>query len=324
MNLSQIWKALEQDVTEVHDFGLAKRRILPKSRLDFFLGILTPDGTKLFEFEAGLPFPSVEIELTRGFVTIIEDTKITLKLTHESYLDFFTSLIDDISSYTNQATSKEQAMHMFLSRLQQWQLFLRRCSPNGLGEEAQRGLFGELYFIRSYLPLEKIEAWQGPRLLPHDFQLPGFAVEVKAVSTKLHQKLKINSEKQLDDRAAGTLYIYHLSIQPGKSAGESLTDLIDALRDRFTGHALQSQFEELLFLSGYSDNHRAHYEKIKYTIRNESVYLVREGFPRITELDLLQGIGDVSYTIATASCTPFAVPISDLKLRFSEDSSWKA
>jgi hypothetical protein len=39
---------------------------------------------------------------------------------------------------------------------------------------------------------------------------------------------------------------------------------------------------------------------------------VRRGFPRLVEVDLPAGVGDMNFVMSLAACEPFAVPVSGM------------
>ena len=47
-------------------------------------------------------------------------------------------------------------------------------------------------------------------------------------------------------------------------------------------------------------------------MRGERTYQVRRGFPRLLEVDLPAGVGDVNFAVSLAACEPFAAPVSGM------------
>jgi hypothetical protein len=69
-----------------------------------------------------------------------------------------------------------------------------------LTAEEQRGLYGELFFLRKYLSSnnnysEVINSWLGPHKEIKDFQLRQWAVEVKTSKEIINQKVIISNER---------------------------------------------------------------------------------------------------------------------------------
>jgi hypothetical protein len=203
-----------------------------------------------------------------------------------------------------------------LARLKRWQQFLERSGPDGLGDEAQRGLFGELWFIRHYLvPIvgaQAVTGWTGPSMAGQDFQLPGIAVEVKTTTAKEHQKLHITGEKQLESSPPFRILLFHLSLSSQKDTGETLVDLVTQIRTLLAPHPLSlSTFEDGLIAAGYLDHQAVRYQGTGYLKREHHFFEVKDEFPRIVGSDLREGVGDVTYSISVSSCQNYVVKESD-------------
>jgi hypothetical protein len=208
----------------------------------------------------------------------------------------------------------------FLTRLKRWQIFLEQHSPDGLGEAAQQGLYGELWFLRqAVLPqlgtLRGVLSWSGPAAAQQDFQFSGCAVEIKTTSSKQHQKLSIASERQLDNTGTGALILLHLSLDARQGGGETLPEMVASVRSLLeTSSSARDEFENRLFEAGYLDSYASRYEYTGYTIREMNYFKVEGEFPRIVEADLRNGIGDVHYSISVAECKRFSIVEADVLL----------
>ena len=60
-------------------------------------------------------------------------------------------------------------------------------------------------------------------------------------------------------------------------------------------------------LLGYKDSDANSYNDIGYTIRSRLQFGINEGFPRIVSSDMCAGVGDVTYSIAVATCAKFGI-----------------
>ena len=97
-----------------------------------------------------------------------------------------------------------------------WQVLFERVPAEGLSEEAQRGLFGELAVLENLClaELDKSEAvssWTGPDAAHQDFKIGGAAVEVKTTLATRHARISITNEKQLDERPHLVLLLVHVA-----------------------------------------------------------------------------------------------------------------
>lgn len=224
--------------------------------------------------------------------------------------DIFTSLAQDVADHIAPTADHKTAVEQLLARLKRWQQFLERSGPDGLGDEAQRGLFGELWFISHFLlPVlggQSITAWTGPAMTAQDFQLPGLAIEVKTTTAKEHQKLLITGEKQLDSSAQLRVFILHLSLGAQQDTGMTLVEMVARVRTMLSASPLSlALFEDALLSAGYLDAHASRYVRPGYLEREHHFFEVTGGFPRIVGADLRAGVGDVGYSISVAACMPY-------------------
>lgn len=326
----QLWVELEAAVPGV---GHVKRRVHPESNRDIFLGVEQPAGSRMMLMPIGE-------DAVRGFEELPEtkclelrlerpgdddaDVNLKLVLTDSSFADVFDALVDDVSDSVAASGSEAVAATVFVERLHHWQRFLTRVGPQGLTPEQQRGLYGELTFLDKVLvPIvggaRAVDMWTGPAGTNQDFQAPKCAVEVKTSMTAQAQNLRIASERQLDGTGVAQLFLYHLSLDVRQQGqGESLGDLVDQVRTRLgsSSHALE-RFESLLLEAGYA-RHLAHLYANKYSARDSTLFAVDEGFPRLVEADLPDGVGNVRYSVAVSACAAFEVETPVLQVALVE------
>ena len=77
--------------------------------------------------------------------------------------------------------------------------------------------------------------------------------------------------------------------------------------------ASTSLFEDKLFEAAYLTGHESSYAGTGYAKRNVDVFKIAEGFPRIIERDVPDGVGDISYSILVAECKHFEAKMRDLR-----------
>ena len=241
--------------------------------------------------EAGL------LPQARGFevrlLTLPDDpqghSSILLSQTHEAFRDIFTTLTTDVANHIAPTADHKRAVEQLLARLKRWQQFLERSGPEGLGDEAQRGLFGELWFISHFLlparGVHAIMAWTGPAMTAQDFQLPGMAVEVKTTTAKEHQKLPITGEKQLDSSPQLNIFLFHLSLNAQRDTGVTLVELVAQVRGSLASSPLAlAYFEDALLSAGYLDAHANRYLRPGYLKREHHFFKVTEISPGSLEV----------------------------------------
>lgn len=315
-----IWSELETDSS--HTSGYVRLRVEPDACCDLFLAVRKPDGTRslILEINSQAIPPDLEYPQSDCFEVILSTIKpgpngqvrIILQLSNGRYSDVFSVLAGDIVAHITTQHDQKAAITEFISRLIRWQTFFRKHSE-GLGEEAQKGLYGELWFLRNILfsnigEVKAVAAWVGPEKANQDFQFNKCAVEIKATSG-LGQSIPITNIRQLDDTGIETLFLLHIALDARLGGIQSLTELVEDIRAilHAKNEASAALFDERLIDVGYLDIHQSKYADTKYAIRHHHFFHVASGFPRITEGDLLQGVGDVNYSIASSSCMPFSL-----------------
>ena len=199
----------------------------------------------------------------------------------------------------------------FLGQLARWQKFLS-ASFDGLSEEAQRGLWGELHFLREHLlptiGAAAVNSWKGGERAHQDFQFESSAVEVKTTLAKQPQVVRITSERQLDDSAWDSLFLNVIALDVRDGSGETLPGIVASLRGKLaTDAAALEQFEDELLMVGYLDAHVARYADRGYTVRAVGFFRVGPKFPSLVEADMPAGVGDANYALSVAACEPFRV-----------------
>jgi len=322
MTVEEIWRVLIQEGSGISS-GYLTRRILPEVNYDVYLAIERPQDICLLMlgFHSNYLRDQIPLPAARSFEVrrvILADKPpdyltIQLVLTDPQYKDIFVTLVQDIVDHISPIVNEREAFEAFIVRLRRWQTFLEKHGNEGLSDIAQRGLFGELWCLKHLLLpniglQQGVYSWTGPEGTPQDFQLAGCNLEVKTTITKQPQKLEIASERQLDDAGIANLILLHISLSISREQGIKLPVLVDEIRTALSSAPLiKAEFDTLLFEVGYLDIHEALYMTKGYIVRECDYYKVENGFPRITEAGLLNGIGDVRYSINISACQNFLV-----------------
>lgn len=323
MSFDSIWKSIEQDAKySSGDIGIIRRRILPEGRCNLYIGTERPSGRRVLilclknsAIRKSDPLPKaigIDVQVSRLPDDPPEHKCIYMALNDTSCRDIFTILATDIANYVSLTPDDRKAMEQLITRLLRWQKFLERFGTEGLSENAQHGLFGELWFIKKYLlnvfEPDSITGWVGPEKALQDFQLGKVAVEVKVSASKEHQKLHIAGEKQLESSLGLDIILFFLSLNLVKNTGTNLPALISDIRSKLSENPIALDcFNDRLLQSGYLDIHESRYTETGYIIRKQSMFHVLDNFPRITGAELRPGVGDVEYTISVAECKHYEI-----------------
>jgi hypothetical protein len=244
------------------------------------------------------------------FVVSLEGTPhFGVGLKEPRFSDVFTALAEDLARRVVESADPSVQARAFVGQLARWQKFLS-ASVTGLTEEAQRGLWGELYFLREQLlPAlgpSAVNGWKGGERAHQDFQFKGGAIEVKTTLAKLPQIVRISSERQLDDSSWSVLCLNVIALDAREGGGETLPNLIVSIRSKLAGQgAVEEQFEDGLLQWGYLEAHTTRYSERGYIVRSEKVFRIKRGFPRVVEKDLPVGVGAVEYGLSIAACEAF-------------------
>ncbi len=222
--------------------------------------------------------------------------------------DIFSVLCEDLILNISSVTNQIQLFKTLLNRFEKWKSLFDKLNSVGLTPQEQRGLYGELYFLRNLLITNSdfykvLNSWTGPAKEIRDFQIGNTAVEVKTTHGNNHQKIHISSERQLDLCNLQNLYLYHISLDVRHQDGESLNQLVDSISELLNAdYIVINSFNNKLLEAGYFNHHRDIYKDIGYFIRQDAFYKIEGEFPRIEENEIKRGVGDVKYSIIVDNC----------------------
>jgi hypothetical protein len=308
--IENIWLGLESD-TSSHS-GLLYKRYSAEILPDIFIALKAPEKLRCIAFRISAVFPFDETQWNRlkdikiETLTDVKDKSkkfLLILLLNKQHKDIFSTLCEDLIFGVSEMSTELTLVEKLLERLAKWQSLFEKIGKQGLSDEAQRGLYGEIYFLRFFLSSVSdknycVKSWLGPEKSIQDFQYSNWAVEVKTTQGNNHQKIHITSERQLDDTIIEKIFLYHLSLDVRVGNGESLNILIEDVSKLLCDNTMASNLFKLKLLeSGYYDIHIPLYDERGYSIRQENLYRVSGNFPRLTENQIPIGVGDVRYSI---------------------------
>ncbi len=324
MTIEELWLEME---AEADDGAWLTRRVTTQVGLSLLVALEPTSRIRTLL----LPVPRVALPARREWpecrglelisVTLSSKPHLGVRLRDPACADVFTALAQDVAPRVAAANGAKKAATELLGHLRRWQQFLT-ATRDGLSIEEQRGLWGELHVLRAHLlptlsAAATVAGWNASAAAHQDFQFSSGAVEVKTTAAKQPQSIRITSERQLDDTGVGALFLHVVVVDErdvpsgGSVPGQSLPVLIAAVRTQLSADmgALTS-FNERLLDRGWLDAHASRYEGPRWTVRGERTYQVRRGFPRLVEVDLPVGVGDVNFAVSLAACEPFAVSVT--------------
>lgn len=216
--------------------------------------------------------------------------------------DIFAVLSADLVDAVRVEPTSATALRRCIDRLSMWQGLFERLPAEGLSEEAQRGLFGELsvfegVVLQSLGPLAAVTAWTGPDPSNQDFTHEGTAIEVKTSLAKRHARLTIANERQLDERPHRLLLLAYVRLDESAAHGMTLSTMVQHCRGLLASDPAAARgFDDRLLAGGYLDVHAQLYVG-SWQVSAMRFFEVRDEFPRLTEANLPPGVGDIRYSI---------------------------
>ena len=298
-SIEELWSKISEQPTPAGAFRLFD----DSYPLDLFAGI-DPEGRRVLmlitdEAPQELPAPGV-IEVTlsqRG------DGRFSLvfRLARSEFHELFGRLCQDLVE-TSRASETHNGTARLLFRLNRWRKLLEPGPSQGLSDQQLRGLFGELWFLKTvaipqFGSLTAVNAWNGPLGAPQDFQLGDGLVEVKTLLPGAHT-VSISSAEQLE---SGSTPLLLAVIAIDTSKGISPAALITELRQELEGDiAASAEFDLRLAEVGYSD--RTESDHLQFSVQGIRYYPVMDTFPRITISNLPTGLSRVTYDLDLLKC----------------------
>ena len=220
----------------------------------------------------------------------------------------------DVVEATRVARSTDEAIERFLARTWRWHRLLRSGQDGRLSEEEQKGLIGELRVIERCLldvvgARDAVEGWAGPLGAPKDFEVGLVGIEAKARSPQ-RAEIRISSADQLDSAGMTRLFLSVIEVGMGfddSATAVTVTDLATRVRSRVAALDLSAAiaFDERLAATGF--DWEEDYSDRRWSIGDEVLYEVGDGFPRLTPSMVPAAVDDVRYTISLAGCEGFRV-----------------
>ncbi len=275
------------------------------------LMVMSADGTISFMVRFGNSIkPDItkkkyaNVSISLEHITSAIDA-IVVTLNESRFRNTFKVIATDIIYAAMLMTNEKDMVNIFCNKLNTWSYIFKAGIDNKLSEEEQVGLYGELTFIKKLLEETQIaesaivEAWVGPNGEDKDFQYCNYAVEIKS-SLNMANQLKIANLKQLDGTGLTALYLYHFAFAKTEGGPNTLSALIEELRNALSSSPVADIFEDKLISVGYLDEDKERYTR-SYVIQNESAYLVDITFPKIIS-SMVPGVINAEYTIDLNGC----------------------
>lgn len=287
------------------------KRVNADGKFDFFWVNFSDDEPGLVlrlpeDNEEQLPLPKLRnIGLSYQH---IHGRTLALRLKDNAHREVFAELCQDVISAAEDADTLNMAHARAIRRTKRWHYLLQGGRTKGLTSEEQRGLVGELQFLRQIIevtsPATAVEAWRGPLGSSKDFEFPEVCVEVKARRGAAKPFVSISSCDQLSDVLGSRVFLKVFNVNSAiKPEGMNLHDHISATSTLLENHPeTLDAWYELIYAAGYDEDDD--YDQLRWIIGAQQEFEILAGFPRI-EVPVHEGVDKVRYTVSLQSCEPY-------------------
>jgi hypothetical protein len=252
----------------------------------------------------------IDIDLRAGDVSGTQ--RLVLTLQQQQDADLFLSLCETLNSSLAPVLDSEAAITLALAQLRRWKAFLSGRRTGLLSPEEVRGLFSELTFLRGLYRgtvdgRDAIEAWTGANGVQQDFVLSDTAIEIKSISGKERNAVRISSEDQLETATSRLfLTVFRLTTAAASPNGASLNTIVGEIEGDLSDAAALEAFQQKLSAAGYAPVRD--YDVPRFIVAERVTYAVTEGFPRLVRSGLPDGVARVAYDVLLEDIEPFRCP----------------
>ena len=130
-------------------------------------------------------------------------------------------------------------------------------------------------------------------------------MEVKTTRAPIPETISIANVQQLDEDGISPLVLTIVHVHVNETTGETLPDIVAAIRSRVADEA-KADFEEGLIEVGYLDIHAKSYTS-RYHLNGVLYHEVADDFPRVLRSQLPEGVKKVRYEVSVDAARPFRV-----------------
>lgn len=324
--LEKIWNKQESESNR----EVVWEKIEDFKNVNCFIGLIGSTGARIFQLEVPEiikihsnylnKFRGIEIQNISKPNSNIQ--KFSIILLERKYNDIFLLFIEDILVRMKYIQDTSEALIIVHQRVTYWRQLFAHVTGEILSPALQRGLYGELIFLKQLLDGAKyretvINSWKGAESANQDFALNTTAVEIKTSKAGM-PNVYISNEHQLDYTVWENLYLGVISLNESAGNENTLTSLIqeiiEILEDRTD---LLQIFKEKLSLVGVPAGMFDSYNDINYIIRRKFFYRVEKNFPLIIPSILVnEALSNVKYQIDINSCKTFEVKEEEVLITY--------
>lgn len=319
INLSDIWSRLKSQTNR----NVPKQHVKSVGKMHCFIGFVGHTNSKMFQCDIPKEVQT-ESDNQRKFRGVdmytipkhdSEQRSFIILLADEDLDGVFTLFIEDLLKRLDSVGNDElEGLFAINKRIDYWQRLFEKV-PNGLlSREKQRGLYGELYALKTLLdegknPAKAIKSWVGTEGLRQDFLFENNALEVK---TQLigSTSISISNEFQLDYTVLENLYLSVILLNESEGSENTIYQIINEIQELLMyDFGLMDEFKQKLAFLGITEKIAFnHYNQTNFSIKQATYYKIGHGFPLlINPLINDETIHSVRYKINMSSCSQFEI-----------------
>lgn len=235
-----------------------------------------------------------------------QDTNcIVLELLDSAFNDLFNDLVLSLYHSIMNLRDVPEYSSIFIKIFHKWSEFFHAKKYERLSDDTIKGLFGELYILKSLVLNSKstkindtLRSWQGPYDKGHDFIFDEKNIEVKTKSIA-KVKVRISSEYQLEQELGKKLELVVISVEHDLVNGVSLSNLIEFIRIS----VIKCLGDITILLDALNQKNLSfknmhEYDTHRYVFVKKDTYDPSlDDFPRIIKSSLPNSINEVKYSL---------------------------
>lgn len=181
------------------------------------------------------------------------------------------------------------------------------------------GLLGELHVLRELARIspDAVECWMGPWERRHDFRAGKLALEVKVSGRTDQSRVAIHGSDQLLPPTDGELCLLQLRMDDSPGSEISLHSLYQEIVELTRHSNGKARLDEALARLGCLRADAPSWNEVSFALESIHAWRVLEGFPRLTNKEMLSGsfpvgVELVKYLVDLSAASEFSMSQKEL------------
>lgn len=230
---------------------------------------------------------------------------ISLTLTAQDEEDVFVTMCGDMISFSADSSNQKEALLLLLKRYAAWHKLLQRRSNAMLSEAEQKGLIGELLYLKDRIErdmdvLTALAGWVGPEGADQDFVYTDGWHELKTTGAA-SAEITISSVEQLNNPDDGELVVTRIDkCSPAHAGAFTLYGLVHQVISMINSIPTAKEILiQKLAVAGYIDI--KDYDQQSFVFSSRQKYIVNSSFPRFLRDSIPAEVVNLKYTLSLPS-----------------------